>query len=51
MSAEGLNRISSERQHDWLQVLLYPCSTKAAVMISAYEISPNLVNLGIFHDA
>ncbi|MNU83474.1 hypothetical protein D3C71_731750 [compost metagenome] len=51
MSAEGLNRVCSERQQDWLQVLLYPCSTKAAVLIAAHEISPNLVNLGIFHDA
>lgn len=51
MSAEGLNRVSSERQHDRLQDLIYPCITKAEVMIAAYEISQNLVNLGILHDA
>ncbi|WP_159092040.1 hypothetical protein [Stenotrophomonas sp. ZAC14D2_NAIMI4_7] len=49
MSAEGLNGVSSERKQDWLQVLLYPCVTEAAVMIAAYEINPDLVNPGIFH--
>lgn len=49
MSAEGLNRVSSERKQDWLQVLFYPCATEAAVMIAAYKISPDLVNPGIIH--
>lgn len=49
VSTEGLNRVSSERKQDWLQVLLYPCATEAAVMIAAYEVNPYLMTIGIFH--
>lgn len=51
MSAEGLNRVSSERPRDWLQDLLYACPTKTVVMIAAYEIRPNLVHQAPSRDA